>query len=219
MDEESVEINSLTTKLGNYQFKVMPFGLTGAPATFQREMNMILFPFIGKFVLNFIDDILINSKSIKEHLSHIRQVLEVFRQHILKINIEKCTFMRTEVEVLGHKASVKCLSPQDSKIKAIKEWVAPVDIHELQSFLGEVVYYRNFIDKYSQIFSPLCKLSRKNVKYKWNTKHQQSFDLLKEKLMKYPSFNQRFIISKDASRSVTPRRFRNQKGISISLYK
>ena len=126
----------------------MPFGLTGAPATFQREMNRILFPFIGKFVFNFIDDILIYSKSIDEHIIHIRQVLEVFRQHKLKINIEKCAFMQTEVEVLGHKASVEGLSPQDSKIKAIKEWEAPVDVHELRSFLGAVGYYRNFIDKY-----------------------------------------------------------------------
>ena len=85
MDEESVEITTFTTKFGNYQFKVMPFGLTGAPATFQREMNRILFPFIGKFVFNFIDDILIYSKSIEEHISHIRQVLEVFRQHKLKV--------------------------------------------------------------------------------------------------------------------------------------
>ena len=204
MDEESVEITTFTTKFGNYQFKVMPFGLTGAPATFQREMNRILFPFIGKFVFNFIDDILIYSKSIEEHISHIRQVLEVFRQHKLKINIEKCAFMQTEVEVLGHKASVKGLSPQDSKIKAIKEWVAPVDVHELRSFLGAVGYYRNFIDKYAQISAPLCKLLRKNVKYKWNNEHQQSFDLLKEKLinapiLKYPSFNQRFIIRTDAS--------------------
>ena len=116
MDEESVEITTFTTKFGNYHFKVMPFGLIGAPATFQREMNRILFPFIGKFVFNFIDDILIYSKSIEEHISHIRQMLEVFRQHKLKINIEKCAFMQTEVEVLGHKASVKGLSPQDSKI-------------------------------------------------------------------------------------------------------
>ena len=97
MDEESVEITTFTTKFGN-QFKVMPFGLTGAPAIFQREMNRILFSFIGKFVFNFIDDILIYSKNIEEHISHIRQVLEVFHQHKLKINIEKCAFIQTEVE-------------------------------------------------------------------------------------------------------------------------
>jgi len=98
MDEESVEITTFTTKFGNYQFKVMPFGLTGAPAIFQREMNRILFSFIRKFVFNFIDDILIYSKNIEEHISHIRQVLEVFHQHKLKINIEKCAFIQTEVE-------------------------------------------------------------------------------------------------------------------------
>jgi len=107
MDEESVEITSFTTKFGNYQFKVMPFGLTGAPATFQREMNRILFPLIGKCVFNFIDDILIYSKTVEEHIEHIKQVLAIFKEHKLKINIEKCHFMQTEVEVLGHKVSVK----------------------------------------------------------------------------------------------------------------
>jgi len=116
MDSESVEITSRR----NYQFKVMPFGLTGAPATFQREMNKILFPYIGKFVYNFIDDILIYSRTIEEHIQHIEQVLKVFKENQLKINIEKCTFMKTEVEVLGHKVSPKGLSPLYSKVEAIR---------------------------------------------------------------------------------------------------
>jgi len=87
MDDDSVEITTFTTKFGNYQFKVMPFGLTGAPATFQREMNRILFPLIGKCVYNFIDDILIYSRTEEEHLEHLKQVLEIFKEHKLKINI------------------------------------------------------------------------------------------------------------------------------------
>jgi len=204
MEEESIEITSFTTKFGNYQFKVMPFGLTGAPATFQREMNKILFPLIGKCVYNFIDDILIYSKSVEEHLENIRQVLEIFKENQLKINLEKCRFMRTEVEVLGHKLTTEGLSPLDSKIKAIKEWSAPKDIHELRSFLGAVGYYRNFIDKYSQITAPLCKLLRKGEKYTWTTDQEQAFRLLKEKLinapiLKFPRFDKEFIIRTDAS--------------------
>jgi len=144
MDDDSVEITTFTTKFGNYQFKVMPFGLTGAPATFQREMNRILFPLIGKCVYNFIDDILIYSRTEEEHLEHLKQVLEIFKEHKLKINIEKCSFMQTEVEVLGHKVSSEGLSPLENKVEAIKEWKAPSNIHELRSFLGAIGYYRNF---------------------------------------------------------------------------
>ena len=89
----------------------MPFGLTNAPATFLREMNKILFPFIGEFVFNLIEDIFIYSKSLEEHLEHIAKVLAVFKEHKLKINIEKCSFMQTEVEVLGHKVSEKRSEP------------------------------------------------------------------------------------------------------------
>ena len=204
MNDESVEITTFTTKFGNYQFKVMPFGLTNAPATFQREMNQILFPLIGVCVYNFIDDILIYSKSVEEHLIHIQQVLEIFRKHKLKINIEKCQFFRTEVEVLGHKLSTKGLSPMESKIEAIKKWNPPTNIHELRSFLGTVGYYQKFIFNYSKITAPLCKLLRKNTKYVWNDEQQICFEKLKECLinapiLKFPDFSKPFIIRTDAS--------------------
>jgi len=204
MDDDSVEITSFTTRFGNYQFKVMPFGLTNAPATFQREMNRILFPLIGKCVYNFIDDILIYSKTVEEHLQHIEQVLKIFKEHKLKINIEKCSFMQTEVEVLGHKVSAKGLSPLDDKVKAIKNWVPPTNVHELRSFLGAIGYYRNFIDEYAKTTAPLCKLLKKGVKFKWNNEHDTKFNLLKEKLinapiLRFPRFDKEFIIRTDAS--------------------
>ena len=204
MDDDSVEITTFTTKFGNYQFKVMPFGLTGAPATFQREMNRILFPLIGKCVYNFIDDILIYSKDIQEHLKHIQQVLDIFKEHKLKINIEKCSFMQNEVEVLGHKVSTEGLSPLDDKVKSIREWKHPTNIHELRSFLGAVGYYRDFINGYAKTTAPLCKLLRKNVKYVWSSEQENSFRDLKEKLinapiLKFPRFDKEFIIRKDAS--------------------
>jgi len=204
MDPESVEITTFTTKFGNYQFKVMPFGLTGAPATFQREMNKILFPFIGKFVYNFIDDVLIYSKTKEEHIEHLRQVLNVFKENELKINIEKCTFMKEEVEVLGHKVSSKGLSPLDSKVEAIKNWKAPENVHELRSFLGAIGYYRDFIEHFAQITAPLCKLLKKNAKFVWTSEQESSFNQLKEKLinapiLKFPCFEKEFIIRTDAS--------------------
>jgi len=204
MEEESIGITTFTTKFGNYQFKVMPFGLTNAPATFQREMNRILFPLIGKCVYNFIDDILIYSKTVEEHLQHIQQVLSILKENRLKLNIEKCHFMKTEVNVLGHRLTTKGLKPLDSKIEVIRDWKPPQDIHELRSFLGAVGYYRNFIDKYSQITACLCKLLRKGVKYVWTSEHQKSFEVLKEKLinapiLSFPQFDKEFIIRTDAS--------------------
>ena len=167
-------------------------------------MNKILFPFIGEFVYVFIDDVLIYSKSIEEHLVHIKQVLEVFKENKLKINIEKCHFLQTEVDVLGHKLTTKGLSPMESKITAIKKWEAPSSLHELRSFLGAVGYYRDFIPKYAQITSPLCKLLKKNTKYEWNKEQQESFELLKKKLinspiLKFPLFDKPFIIRTNAS--------------------
>eukprot|EP00833_Pecoramyces_ruminatium_P004031 jgi/Orpsp1_1/1178063/evm.model.c7180000063880.1 len=204
MDEESIEVTSFTTKFGNYQFKVMPFGLTGAPATFQREMNRILFPLIGKCVYNFIDDILIYSKTVEEHLEHIKQVLSILEEHKLKINIEKCSFMQSEVEVLGHKVSAEGLSPLDNKVQVIKEWKPPTNVHELRSFLGAIGYYREFIPKYSKTSAPLCSLLRKNVKYTWKNDQETSFNTLKERLinapiLKFPNFEKEFIIRTDAS--------------------
>ena len=204
MEEDSIEMTTFTTRFGNYQFKVMPFGLTGAPATFQREMNRILFPLIGNCVFNFIDDILIFSKSIEEHIEHIKQVLEIFKENDLKINIEKCHFMQTEVDVLGHRVTTEGLKPIDSKVEAIKNWKAPSDVHDLRSFLGSVGYYRDFIPNYAQITAPICKLPRKGVTYEWNEQHQERFNLLKEKLinapiLKYPDFEKEFIIRTDAS--------------------
>jgi len=166
MDEESVEVKTFTTKFRNYIFKVMSFGLTLALSTFQREMKKkILFPFIGKFVYVFIDDVLISSKSIEKHLVHIKQVLEVFKENKLKINIEKCHFIQTEVDVLGHKLTTKGLSSMENEITDIKKWEAPSSLYELRSFLGAVGYYHDFIHKYTQISSPLCKLLKKNAKY------------------------------------------------------
>eukprot|EP00833_Pecoramyces_ruminatium_P016401 jgi/Orpsp1_1/1190433/evm.model.d7180000078941.1 len=204
MADESIEVTTFTTKFGNYQFKVMPFGLTGAPATFQREMNKILFPLIGKCVYNFIDDILIYSKTVEEHVQHIQEVLKILKENELKINIEKCRFMKTEVDVLGHRLTNQGLKPQLSKIEAIRNWLPPSNVHELRSFLGAVGYYRNFISQYAQVSFPLCNLLKKGVTYKWTELHQQSFQTLKEKLinapiLKFPQFNKPFIIRTDAS--------------------
>jgi len=118
-----------------------------------------------------------------EHLERIKQVLNIFKEHKLKINIEKCHFFKTEVEVLGHKISTKGLSPMDSKIEAIKKWQAPSNLHELRSFLETIGYYKNFIPNYSKVIVPLCKLLRKYTKYVWKEEQTECFEKCKEFLI------------------------------------
>ena len=203
MAEDSIDLTSFTTKFGNFLYKVMPFGLTGAPATFQREMNRILFDLLGKCVFVFLDDILIFSNSVEEHLVHLKQVFEILRKYEVKINIEKCCFFKEEVEVLGHVVSKNGLKTIKSKIDAVAKWFKPKDISELRSFLGSVGYYRKFIKNFAVLAAPLYKLLRKNVPYVWEDLQQDSFDKLKNALisapiLRYPDFNKQFIIRTDA---------------------
>jgi len=203
MDEESVNLTCFTTKFGNFVYKVMPFGLTGAPATFQREMNRILFDLLGKCVFVFLDDILIFSRSVEEHIVHLNQVLAIFRMHKVKINIKKCSFFKEEVEVLGHVVSKDGLKTMKSKTQAVEDWVQPKDVSELRSFLGSVGYYRKFIKNFSALAAPLNKLLRKNIVYIWAEEQENSFNKLKQALVNapvlvFPDYSKQFIIRTDA---------------------
>ena len=204
MDPESIPVTSFTTLYGNFSFRVMPFGLTNAPASFQRSMNQILFPLIGKCVYVFLDDILIFSKTKKEHIRHIGQVLSIFQEYNLKLNLEKCSFMKSEVLVLGHLLTSKGLKPQQNKVEAIKNWESPKNISELRSFLGAVGYYRQFIPNFASLASPLVQLLKKNVHYLWSSEQEHSFLELKRKLteapvLSFPKFDRPFVIRTDAS--------------------
>ena len=203
MAEDSIDITGFTTKFGNFVYKVMPFGLTGAPATFQREMNSILLELLGKSVYVFLDDILIFSKNKEEHLAHLKEVLEIFRKHKIKLNIEKCHFFKEEVEVLGHMVTKDGLTTMESKVEAVKNWTKPNNINEIRSFLGTVGYYRKFIPNFSKLAAPLTVLLRKNCSFKWGEEQQFSFDTLKTALinapiLKFPDYNKQFIIRTDA---------------------
>lgn len=205
MDDDSIDKTCFTTKFGNFVFKVMPFGLCNAPATFQREMNKIFFDLIGVCVHIFLDDVLIYSKCKEDHVIHINLVLDILEKFDLKINIEKCQFMREEVHVLGHVISKKGLKTDDKKVNVIKNWDVPTNIGELRSFLGAIGYYRKFIDQFAQKSAPLTNLLRKGVKYNIKEDQMKSFIILKECLISapilmFPDYTKRFIIRTDASR-------------------
>jgi len=173
------------THQGHYQFKVVPFGLTNAPATFQCVMNQILHPFLRQFVLVFLDDIVIYSKSFEEHMSHLEQVLAVLRTHQLYLKASECTFAQDSLEYLGHIISSKGVATDPSKIQAMLHWLVPASVTEVRAFLGLIGYYRRFVKHYGLVAKPLTQLLRVK-KFHWSPDAQQAFDALKVAMTRTP---------------------------------
>ena len=206
MAEEDKEKTSFTTVFGNYNFRVMPFGLCNAPASFQREMNRIFFDLIGVCLFVYIDDLIIFSQSLEAHIVHLQKVFSILLSNGLKINFEKCAFFKTEVNLLGHVLSINGLLPMPEKTKVILNWIPPKNVTQLKSFLGAVGYYRKFIKNFSQSANPLFELLKKNSKFIWSESCNLAFQELKDKLTKAPilnppDFNKPFLIRTDASRT------------------
>lgn len=176
---------SFITHEGQYQWNVMPFGLTNAPATFQRLMNAVLRPYISKFCVVYLDDILIYSKTREEHLHHISQVLDKLRKHSLYPKKSKCHFMLTQVQFLGHVINANGISTDPEKINAIKQWPILRNYKDAQRFLGLANYYRRFIKNFSKMASPLYEFAaKKNTK--WTTECHNAFISLKDALISAP---------------------------------
>jgi hypothetical protein len=146
-----------------YEFLVMPFGLTNAPATFQGIMNFVFAPLLKKGVLVFMDDILIYSQTLPEHLELLKQVFQILRENRFYIKLSKCAFAQTEVEYLGHNISGKGVSTEASKIASVEKWPRPTNLKELRGFLGLTGYNRKFIKHYGLTSRPLSDLLKKNV--------------------------------------------------------
>nr|XP_028962225.1 uncharacterized protein LOC114826300 [Malus domestica] len=168
------------------EYKVMPFGLTNAPATFCTLMNKVFHPYLDKFVVVYIDDIVVYSKTLEEHVKHLRIVFKTLREHELYVKKEKCSFATKEVEFLGHKIKEGKLMMEKGKIKAIQEWEPPTKVPTLRSFLGLANYYRRFIKGYSAIAAPLTDLLKKNKAWEWTDRCQEAFERLKKALMEEP---------------------------------
>ena len=204
MNPDDIEKTSFTTKFGNYCFKVMPFGLTNAPASFQREMNRILMPLIGKCLFVYMDDILVYSPTFEQHLIDLENVFSILRKYNFSINLDKCKFCQHSVEVLGHVLSDQGLQPVPNKVCAIASWKIPTNVSQLQSFLGLVGYYRKFIPNFASLSNILYKLTSNKVKFIWTEEHTTAFNALRDSLchhpiLKYPDPNKPFIIRTDAS--------------------
>ena len=192
------------TKYGLYEWLVMPFGLTNAPSTFMRLMNHVLRECLGKFVVVYFDDILIYSRTIDDHVMHVRKVLEILRVEKLYANLKKCSFCMDRVNFLGFVVSSKCLDVDVEKVKAIREWPTPTNISQVRSFHGLASFYRRFIKDFSSIAAPLNEIVKKNVGFNWGNAQEHTFNLLKDKLCDallsvLPNFDKTFEIEYDAS--------------------
>nr|XP_043619650.1 uncharacterized protein LOC122591446 [Erigeron canadensis] len=165
---EDVAKTAFRIRYGHYEFLVMPFGLTNAPTAFMDLMNRVCHPFLDHFVIVFIDDILIYSKSKEEHREHLRAVLEVLREKKLYAKFSKyCEFWLREVQFLGHVVSSEGIKVDPSKIEAVSKWEQPKTPIEIKSFRGLAGYYRRFIQDFSRIAKPMIELTKNGVKFVW----------------------------------------------------
>lgn len=178
LDESSVPLTAFRTRYGLFEFLVLPFGLTNAPATFMSLMNDIFREHLDKFVMVYLDDILIYSPDLSSHLSHLRTVLDLLRGHKLYGKLSKCDFCKNSVDYLGHVISAGGFSMEDSKVAAIRDWPTPRNKRDVQSFLGMVNFYRRFIAKCAAIARPLTELTG-NVPFQWNDKCDIAFQRLR----------------------------------------
>jgi hypothetical protein len=202
--ERDVPKTAFRTRYGHYEFLVMPFGLTNAPAMFMDLMNRVFKPYLDKYVVVFIDDILIYSKSLTDHEQHLRNVLQVLRENQLYAKLSKCDFWLDRVIFLGHVVSAEGIFVDPKKIEAILKWERPTNMTEIRSFLGLAGYYRRFVEGFSAIASPMTKLTRKEVKFEWSKECEQSFQELKKRLttapvLTLPEGQEGFIVYSDAS--------------------
>ncbi len=209
MAESSVEKTAFNTRNGKYEFLVMPFGLTNAPPTFQAAMNSLLRPFLDKFVVVYIDDLLIYSKTEEEHVQHVRQVMEKLREAGFFAKPSKCTFGVREIEFCGHVIGGGKVRMTKTKVDAIKDWPRPKTVHHVRQFLGLCSYYRRFIKDFARLASPMHDLLKTEGVHKhrgiiWNAGCESSFLKLKdavisEPVLAQPDVRAPFIIETDAS--------------------
>ncbi|GBG59779.1 hypothetical protein CBR_g54882 [Chara braunii] len=173
------------TLYGLYEFVVMPFGLCNAPGTFQHAMNRIFHDHLDKFVVVYLNDILIFRKFVEEHAQHVETILSLLRQHKYKVNLEKCEFGRTKRLYLGHEVSAEGIRSEDAKVASIRDWPRPETVTEVRSFLRMRGYYRNFVKNYSTVASPLTDLTRLHTPWDWSDECEGTFKRLKHALMNH----------------------------------
>jgi hypothetical protein len=174
------------TRFGNYEFVVVPFGLTNAPIVFMSLMNGVFQKHLDRFIQVILDDILIYSKNEREHEEHLRVVLSCLKENELYGKLLKCSFFQKEIHYLGHVIFGEGIFVDLEKVKAIMEWPVPKNAHEVRSFMGLVGYYHRFVEWFSKIVKPITTLHRKGVRYEWTKDCDIAFIELKRLLTSAP---------------------------------
>ncbi len=204
LEEKDRGKTAFCTPDGLFEFKVMPFGLCNAPATFQRLMDMVLTGLKWANCLVYLDDIIVVGRTFTQHLQNLISVFEQLRAAGLKLQPKKCRICTQKVEFLGHIVSPDGISTDPKKVAQVAEWPIPANKKEVQQFLGLVNYYRRFIADFSKIAKPLHRLTEKTSEFDWNSNCQASFEQLRHKLvtapiLAFPDLDRPFILDTDAS--------------------
>nr|GEV89763.1 putative reverse transcriptase domain-containing protein [Tanacetum cinerariifolium] len=202
--EQDIPKTAFRTRYGHYEFQLMPFGLTNTPAVFMDLMNPVCKPYLDKFVIIFIDDILIYSKDEKEHEEHLKAILELLKEDKLYAKFSKCEFWIPKVQFLGHVIDSRGIHVDPAKIESIKDWASPKTPIEIRQFLGLAGYYRRFIEGFSKIAKSMMKLTQKGIKFDWGEKEENAFHLIKRKLcsapiLTLPEGSEDFVVYYDAA--------------------
>ena len=203
--DSDIPKTAFRSRYGHYEFIMMSFDLTNAPAVFMDLMNKVFKDFLDRFVIVFIDDILVYSKIEVEYEDHLHQVLGTLRANKLYAKFFKCEFWLKKVSFLGHVVSSKGVSIDPAKIEVVTSWPRSSTVNEICSFLGLAGYYRRFVEDFSRIANPLTQLTRKGTPFVWNPACESSFQELKQKLVSAPVLtvpdgSGGFVIYSDASK-------------------
>jgi hypothetical protein len=203
--ESDIPKTAFVTRYGQYEFTVMSFGLTNAQAYFMNLMNKVFMEELDKFVVVFIDDILVYSKSVEEHEQHLRVVLGKLRAHKMYAKFSKCEFWLEKISFLRHILTAEGVAVDPGKVETVSNWQQPTNVSEIKSFLGLVGYYRRFIEGFSKIARPMTELLKKEKKFNWTESCEKSFQELKKRLttapaLTLPDIQRDFVVYCDASR-------------------
>ena len=203
MAPEDQEKTAFSTSLGLYEFKVMPFGLVNAPASFERLMETVLRGLQWEECLVYMDDIIVAGDSISQCLERLEHVFQRLQGAGLKLKPSKCSFLQKTVQFLGHVVSEEGIQTDPEKIAVVRDWPVPTTPKQMRSFLGLCSYYRRFINKFADIARPLHKLTEKATRFNWTESCQQAFDFLKQTLtsapiLSYPKEQGQMILDTDA---------------------
>ena len=203
LTRESRAKSAFVVPMGKWQFKRTPFGLSQAPAYFQLLIDKVLMG-CSSFVMAYLDDIIIFSKTEEEYLQHLEEIFVRLRKFGLKMKREKCSFFKKHIQYLGHLVSEKGFEPLPEKLESIRKMPAPRTVKEVKQFLGLIGYYRKFVPRFVDISRPLTKLTRHNITFEWTDQCAKEFNHLRKLLMEYPILRypnptQGYILYTDAS--------------------